>query len=207
MACKTCGGTMVGDGYTLVRHCEFVDVSGGCFEPDAGPIYCTMSDEPESTEQNRVWHSGPPPHVGWWQASASWNPRLWRWWNGTYWSLPVRKDDCAREVEFASKTETPIRGIEWNDYWPTNARVPRLAPEDFEIGARWVCVEAALLWEFKGLEFTVVNFRDDKLILGSYRGFVSTKINYLPRERYVPSRCVGPQTRWDFPMPKEPCHG
>ena len=31
---------MVGDGYTMVRHCEFVEVEF-CVEPDAGPIYCT----------------------------------------------------------------------------------------------------------------------------------------------------------------------
>lgn len=41
MNCPVCGGTMVGDGYTTLRHCEFArdeDVEGK--EPDAGPVYC-----------------------------------------------------------------------------------------------------------------------------------------------------------------------
>lgn len=45
MRCRNCGGTMVGDGYTTVYHCEFVDTSGMYLEPDAGPIYCEVSDE------------------------------------------------------------------------------------------------------------------------------------------------------------------
>lgn len=43
--CPNCGGTMIGDGYTLVRHCETVDVSGECYEPDCNPIYCNPIDE------------------------------------------------------------------------------------------------------------------------------------------------------------------
>lgn len=42
MSCRRCGGTIIGDGYTVPRHCERVDLSG-CdvvFEPDAGPILC-----------------------------------------------------------------------------------------------------------------------------------------------------------------------
>jgi len=31
---------MIGDGYTVVRHCEFADVPAGV-EPDAEPVYCT----------------------------------------------------------------------------------------------------------------------------------------------------------------------
>jgi len=38
--CPVCGGSIIGDGYTMVMHCENVDVSGDCYEPDAGPIYC-----------------------------------------------------------------------------------------------------------------------------------------------------------------------
>lgn len=40
MSCKTCGGTMVGDGYTSVCHCENLDVLSMGLEPDAGPVYC-----------------------------------------------------------------------------------------------------------------------------------------------------------------------
>ena len=36
---------MVGDGYHLVHHCEYVDIFDGYYEPDAGPIYCTMEED------------------------------------------------------------------------------------------------------------------------------------------------------------------
>ncbi len=41
MTCKTCGETMIGDGYTVVYHCpDAVDVSD--VEPDANPVHCTL---------------------------------------------------------------------------------------------------------------------------------------------------------------------
>ena len=40
--CPRCGGSLIGDGYKLVRHCENADFPEDV-EPDAGPIYC----EPE----------------------------------------------------------------------------------------------------------------------------------------------------------------
>ena len=41
--CKICGGAMIGDGYTVVLHCEFAeeeDYDG--LEPDAEPVYCAL---------------------------------------------------------------------------------------------------------------------------------------------------------------------
>jgi len=38
-SCLNCGGHMIGDGYTMVLHCEFVDDIFD-IEPDAPPIYC-----------------------------------------------------------------------------------------------------------------------------------------------------------------------
>ena len=38
--CRTCGGDMQGDGVTEVLHCEFVDVTGSGYEPDAEPVEC-----------------------------------------------------------------------------------------------------------------------------------------------------------------------
>lgn len=41
MSCPICGGSMIGDGHTTLRHCEFArdeDCDGK--EPDAGPVYC-----------------------------------------------------------------------------------------------------------------------------------------------------------------------
>ena len=42
--CPKCGGSLYGDGYTMVIHCEFVEVPDG-IEPDANPVYCEFTDE------------------------------------------------------------------------------------------------------------------------------------------------------------------
>lgn len=44
MQCKKCGGSMIGDGYTKVLHCEYVEDTSE-LEPDAGPVYCDYVDE------------------------------------------------------------------------------------------------------------------------------------------------------------------
>ena len=79
-----------------------------------------------------TWHSGPPPHVGWWHASYARNPDTWRWWNGAYWSLSVASTDSLVVVVVVVKlSRIPSRvedSIEWTDYWPENARVPRVKP-------------------------------------------------------------------------------
>lgn len=46
-SCKTCGGTMIGDGVHTVRHCEnALESAYWEVEPDAGPIYCGYEWEP-----------------------------------------------------------------------------------------------------------------------------------------------------------------
>jgi len=40
MSCPYCGGRLEGDGYTIAIHCENVDISDLCVEPDVDPIYC-----------------------------------------------------------------------------------------------------------------------------------------------------------------------
>jgi len=79
---------------------------------------------------DRKWHSGPPPHVGWWNASHFMNNEIWRWWNGTRWSrfitsntAPVTAGDIANLTP-----ECTVDDIYWSDYWPKNARVPRIDP-------------------------------------------------------------------------------
>jgi len=43
---------MVGDGYTAVRHCEYVDPEPW-LEPDADPQYCTLNEsEPDKVCYN-----------------------------------------------------------------------------------------------------------------------------------------------------------
>lgn len=46
MTCEKCGGTMVGDGYTSVLHCEFAEeATYDSLEPDASPVYCDFVNE------------------------------------------------------------------------------------------------------------------------------------------------------------------
>lgn len=87
-----------------------------------------------ATEDDREWHSGPPPHIGWWNASNDENPGVWRWWNGEAWSVAAYEGNSAEQVEH--KAQTPLEpiwceptDIYWCDYWPENARVPRIDPD------------------------------------------------------------------------------
>jgi len=43
--CPSCGGTMVGDGHTMVLHCENAEADISTMEPDAAPVYCTRRQE------------------------------------------------------------------------------------------------------------------------------------------------------------------
>jgi hypothetical protein len=46
--CPRCGGTMIGDGYKSVRHCEnSTEESYFYADPDRGPIYCDMNQTNE----------------------------------------------------------------------------------------------------------------------------------------------------------------
>lgn len=83
-----------------------------------------MKDEME-------WHSGPPPHVGWWNASAGRDPDVWRWWDGAQWSIPMYPDDLADLAGAAALIpEAPhFAALEWRHYYPEGARVPRINPE------------------------------------------------------------------------------
>lgn len=75
------------------------------------------------------WHKGPPPHVGWWNASLNQNPSSWRWWNGTEWSIAARDTRSAHAAAVFARTRSRLlKDIRWTDYYPANARVPRVAP-------------------------------------------------------------------------------
>lgn len=78
----------------------------------------------------RVWRKGPPPHVGWWNASVQRDHEAWRWWDGKRWSNAAFKGDRPKSVaEMAATPSGWGEGrVEWTDYWPKNARVPRVAP-------------------------------------------------------------------------------
>jgi hypothetical protein len=85
----------------------------------------------------RTWHKGPPPHVGLWNASVSgWND-LWRWWDGNAWSQGELPHATARQAEktaAAGDRHNPD-AIQWTDYYPENARVPRVNPSASRVRA------------------------------------------------------------------------
>jgi hypothetical protein len=45
MCCPKCGGTLLGDGYTEVIHCEFSDQDDYFYlAPDEKVVYCQLDD-------------------------------------------------------------------------------------------------------------------------------------------------------------------
>lgn len=78
------------------------------------------------------WHSGPPPHIGWWNASLSRGSMLWRWWDGASWSFHVTVLTSASEASVRAEIKdtnlTQAKVIFWRHYYPKNARVPRIDP-------------------------------------------------------------------------------
>jgi hypothetical protein len=83
----------------------------------------------ESNEITRVWHKGPPPHIGWWNASICEYFCAWRFYKGDgRWSGVAYERMSAKEAGKIAGTRNMAKGVRWTDYWPENARVPRVKP-------------------------------------------------------------------------------
>jgi hypothetical protein len=84
---------------------------------------------------NTKWNSGPPPHVGWWNASGCQVPFIWMFWNGFEWSQGSHfSNTSVKAAIYASRLAvSPLGWIKWSYYWHENARVPRINPETLEI--------------------------------------------------------------------------
>lgn len=55
--------------------------------------------------------------------------RMWRWWDGSNWSVCVDNSRTAIEAsQYADHNIFWTQNIQWNDYWPKFARVPRIDP-------------------------------------------------------------------------------
>ena len=79
----------------------------------------------------RVWKKGPPPHVGWWNASFRRDIDAWRWWNGAQWSRTMNDIDnpAFAKMRAATPADMQYQGhIEWTHHWPEGARVARINP-------------------------------------------------------------------------------
>lgn len=85
------------------------------------------------------WSNKAPPHVGWWNVKISFKtPQelkpsyYWGWWNGEYWSMfapsNFSAEAAAERANAKGNLHQPNNGVYWNDYWPENARVARIAP-------------------------------------------------------------------------------
>ena len=55
MSCPKCGGDLIGDGYTVVIHCEYADESKYEYhEPDSDPIYCDFEESNQGYSCTRM---------------------------------------------------------------------------------------------------------------------------------------------------------
>ena len=91
-----------------------------------------MTDKNSTHIPHDGWHAGPPPHIGWWNASVAGLGYVWRWWNGGWWSDPVHFTDSCHNAELHA-AQRAVGGniqncIKWSHYYPANARVPRVKP-------------------------------------------------------------------------------
>jgi hypothetical protein len=73
------------------------------------------------------WHSGPPPSVGWWPASAFCFGGVYRWWDGKRWSNPAGSDSAPEEAGWtaARPSPLPLYEIQWRHRpadWPERSR-------------------------------------------------------------------------------------
>lgn len=70
----------------------------------------------------KVWHSGPPPHIGWWPASVSRAPDALRWWDGEMWSCAAFEGFCPTDAAlFARIRRRSSSQVEWRnrpEAWP-----------------------------------------------------------------------------------------
>ena len=110
----------------------------------------------------RQWNSGPPPHVGWWNASVCKNPEGWRWWNGQHWSrvsLSGPHENRITPQDLALAHPADEATTRWTDYWPEDARVPRVDPSRPENAGIVACIEQTMhtsdpeFWAGKAWEY------------------------------------------------------
>lgn len=84
------------------------------------------------TVKPRTWHKGPAPHIGSWNANSIRSEIIWRWRDGTRWRLPAGFNYAQQVAAIRARTLLVSTNIEWTNYWPENARVPRVNPDEVE---------------------------------------------------------------------------
>jgi hypothetical protein len=74
---------------------------------------------------NSDWYAGPPPHIGWWNASVDRSQTSWRWWDGVRWGIA---NSPRAKRPFTHHTLCTLSLIMWTWAWPDNARCARVNP-------------------------------------------------------------------------------
>jgi len=71
-----------------------------------------------SKVENVVWHSGPPPSIGWWPADLFGQIDFLRWWDGKKWSSFALPEFTAIEAaKIASRKDPRQKSILWAERW------------------------------------------------------------------------------------------
>lgn len=83
-------------------------------------------------DRAKAWRYGIPRHIGFWMTAAEGNEstQAWRWWDGSYWSMAIDPSASIEMVSTLARRKTIFKGINfvYSNYWPKNARVPRIDP-------------------------------------------------------------------------------
>lgn len=85
---------------------------------------------------SRTWNDGPPPYAGWWNARVTYRgisrSDAWGWWDGKVWSTFTDEQSTPADAALAASQIGAQDGacghVQWSDYYPEGARVPRIAP-------------------------------------------------------------------------------
>lgn len=79
-----------------------------------------------SNPKNPVWHSGPPPSIGWWPASLTRDSTALRWFDGKDWGGPAYEGDCLciviEMVQYRSKFQGEVLWQDRPESWPARSR-------------------------------------------------------------------------------------
>lgn len=93
-----------------------------------------MTQSPDIPKKTPKFNRGRPPFAGWWLCRnvGADSFEAWRWWNGRHWSHAVESEAnwLLAKSKSARQSWRGIREIRWSTYWPANARVPRINPEN-----------------------------------------------------------------------------
>lgn len=81
----------------------------------------------------RVWHAGPPPHVGWWNAAHERDAESWMYWD-TYWSMASDSGDSPEQAAINAQWPSSGDHIEWTHYYPSGEHRHRINPNEVNHG-------------------------------------------------------------------------